>query len=148
MAGGVLVSWLDRRVELRALLAGVAADWLGTLLTAPILGVAFGVGPETPDSRIQELLAAPEFILSATVHGSFFTALGGYVAARLAPDDPMRHALIVGALSLVLAILMATSPAEGPRAAWWVGALGYLLVIPAAAVGGWLGSRARPGGWD
>ena len=92
------MSWLERRVELRALMAGVAADWLGTLLTAPVLGIAFGVGPETPDSGIQALLAAPEFIISATVHGSFFTALGSFVAARLAPAAPMRHAVIVGAL--------------------------------------------------
>jgi uncharacterized membrane protein HdeD (DUF308 family) len=133
--------WLDLRVDLRALAAGVAADWLGTLLTAGLLGVAFGVGPDTPDSRIQALLTAPEFIISATVHGAFFTALGGYVAARLAPEDPLRHAVIVGALSLVLAVLLSTAPGEGPAAPWWVVALGYLLVVPAAAAGGWLGSR-------
>lgn len=131
------MSWLDRRVELRALLAGVSADWLGTLLTAPLLGVAFGVGPETPDSRIQELLAAPGFILAATAHGTFFTALGGYIAARLAPEDPLRHSVIVGALSLVLAILLATTPGEGPEPAWWVDAVGYLIAVPAAAAGGW-----------
>ncbi len=143
------MSWLDRRVELRALMAGVAADWLGTLLTAGLLGVAFGVGPDTPESRIQELLAAPEFILSATLHGSFFTGLGGYVAARLAPADPLRHAVIVGALALVLGILLATAPGEGPQPAWWVDALGLLLAVPAAAAGGWLGGRrqheGRPG---
>ena len=141
--------WLDRRVDLRALVAGVAADWLGTLLTVGLLGVAFGVGPDTPDSRIQELLAAPEFIISATLHGSFFTALGGYVAARLAPADAFRHAVIVGVLSLVLGILLATSPGEGPEAAWWVEALGYLLAVPAAAAGGWLGAmrqHGEPGG--
>ena len=138
--------WLDRRVDLRALVAGVAADWLGTLLTVGFLGVAFGVGPDTPDSRIQELLAAPEFIISATIHGSFFTALGGYVAARLAPADPLRHAVIVGVLSLVLAMLLATSPAEGPDAAWWVDGLGYLLAVPAAAAGGWLGARRQNDG--
>ncbi len=137
------MSWLDRRVELRALVAGVAADWLGTLLTAGLLGIAFGVGPDTPDSRIQELLAAPEFILSATLHGSFFTALGGYVAARLAPADPLRHAVIVGALSLVLGILLVTAPGEGPQPAWWVDALGFLLAVPAAAAGGWLGGRRQ-----
>ncbi len=141
--------WLDRRVDLRALVAGVTADWLGTLLTAGLLGVAFGVGPDTPDVRIQELLAAPEFIISATVHGTFFTALGGYVAARLATAEPFRHAMIVGLLSLVLAALLATSPGEGPEAAWWVDALGYLLALPAAAAGGWLGARrqheGRPG---
>ncbi|MFQ5349786.1 MAG: hypothetical protein ACE5EG_05015, partial [Thermoanaerobaculia bacterium] len=124
------MSWLDRRVDLRALVAGVSADWLGTLLTAGLLGVAFGVGPETSDSRIQELLAAPEFIISATLHGSFFTALGGYVAARVAPEDPMRHAVIVGVLSLVLAVLMTNAPGQGPEPAWWVDALGYLLAVP------------------
>ena len=143
------MSWLDRRVELRALVFGLAADWLGTLLTAGLLGAAFGVGPETPDGRIQELLAAPEFILSATLHGSFFTALGGYVAARLAPADPLRHAVIVGALSLVLGILLVTAPGGGPQPAWWVDALGFLLAVPAAAAGGWLGARrqheGRPG---
>lgn len=137
------MSWLDRRVELRALVSGVAADWLGTLLTAGLLGVAFGVGPDTPDGRIQELLAAPEFIFTATLHGSFFTALGGYVAARLAPADPLRHAVIVGVLSLVLGILLVTAPGEGPQPAWWVDALGFLLAVPAAAAGGWLAARRR-----
>lgn len=135
--------WLDWRVDLRALAAGLAADWLGTLLTLGLLGAAFGLGPETPEARLQELLGAPEFIISATLHGSFFTALGGYVAARLAPEEPLRHALIVGALSLVLAILLTITPGEGPEAAWWVDALGYLLVVPAAAAGGWLGGRRR-----
>lgn len=132
------MSWLDRRVELRALVAGVSADWLGTLLTAPLLGIAFGVGPETSDARFQELMAAPGFILAAVAHGTFFTALGGYIAARLAPDDPMRHAVIVGVLSLVMAILLATSPGEGPEVAWWVAAVGYLVTVPAAAAGGWV----------
>lgn len=138
------MGWLDRRVELRALLAGVAADWLGTLLTAGLLGAAFGVGPETADSRIEELLATPEFLISATLHGSFFTALGGYVAARLATADPLRHAVVVGLLSLVLAGLLATTPGDGPEPAWWVGAIGYLLAVPAAFAGGWLAARRDP----
>ena len=140
------MGWLDRRVDLRALVAGVVADWLGTLLTAGLLGAAFGVGPDTPDSHIQELLVAPGFILAATVHGSFFTALGGYVAARLAPDDELRHAVLVGLLSLVLAVLLSTSSGGGPEPAWWVDALGYLLPVPAAAAGGWLAARRHPGG--
>ena len=140
------MSWLELRVDLRAILAGVAADWLGTLLTAPILWVAFGVGPETADARIAELLAAPEFILSAIMHGSFFTALGGYVAARLAPKAPLRHAAIVGALAAVMAILLAISPGDGPEPAWWVDAMGYLLAVPAALAGGWLGAWRQGGG--
>lgn len=135
------MSWLDRRLELRALVAGVAADWMGTLLTAGLLGAAFGVGPDTPDTRIEELLAAPEFLLSAALHGSFFTAVGGYVAARLATADRLRHAVVVGLLSLVLAALLATAPGDGPEPAWWVDAIGYLLAVPSAATGGWLAAR-------
>ena len=138
------MSWLDRRVELRALAAGVAADWLGTLLTAGLLGAAFGVGPETPDSRIEELLAAPEFLITATAHGTFFTALGGYVAARLATADRLRHAVIVGLFSLLLAVLLATAPGDRPEPAWWVDAIGYLLAVPAALAGGWLAARRDP----
>ena len=34
-----------------------------------------------------------------------FGALGSYIAARLAPAYPMRHALILGAIGTVLATL-------------------------------------------
>lgn len=138
------LSWLDQRVELRALVAGVAADWLGTLLTAGLLGAAFGVTAATPDSRLEELLADPLFLAVATLHGSLFTGLGGYVAGRLAPADPLRHALLVGLLSLVLAALLATTPGQGPEPPWWVDLAGYLLAVPAALTGGWL-ARWRAG---
>jgi hypothetical protein len=143
---GDRVSWLDRRVDLRALVGGVAADWLGTLLTAGLLGAAFGVGPETDESRLAELVAAPEFLLAATIHGTFFTAVGGYVAGRLAPSDELRHAVIVGLLSLVMAALIATTPGGGPRPAWWFDVVGYLLAVPAAAAGGWLAQRREDPG--
>ncbi len=139
------MSWLDQRVDLRALVAGVAADWLGTVLTAGLLGAAFGVTAATPDSRLEELLAEPLFLVVATAHGSLFTALGGYVAGRLAPADPLRHALLVGLLSLVLAALLASTPGEGPEPPWWVDLAGYLLAVPAALAGGWL-ARWRAGG--
>jgi hypothetical protein len=61
----------------------------------------------------------------------------------MAPADPLRHALVVGLLSLVMAALMATSPRQGPEAAWWVELVGYLLVVPAALIGGWLGDRRQ-----
>ena len=42
--------------------------------------------------------------------------------------------------------LLATSPGEGPEAAWWVDGLGYVLVVPAAVAGGWLAARRQPEG--
>ncbi len=139
------VSLLDQRVELRALVSGLAADWLGTLLTAGLLGAAFGLSPETPDSRFEELLADPGFLVAVTLNGLFFTALGGWVAGRLARGDELRHGVIVGILSLVFAAVLAATAGDGPQAAWWVDAIGYLLTVPAAAAGGWLAGHRHGG---
>lgn len=38
-----------------------------------------------------------------------FNTVGGYVAARLAPHAPMRHALIVGGIGFVLSVLGAVA---------------------------------------
>src|SRR5262245_64129381 len=39
--------------------------------------------------------------LLATLYRSLYGIAGSYVAARLAPDRPMHHALVVGAIGLV-----------------------------------------------
>ena len=64
--------------------------------------------------------------------------LGPYVTARLAPDRPMRHALILGLVGTLLAILGALStwdksPEFGPR--WYTFTL-IVIAIPLAWLGG------------
>lgn len=65
-----------------------------------------------------------------------FGAFGSFLAARLAPRNPMRHALILGALGFVLSLLgaLATIPLHlGPS--WYPIAL-VLTALPFAWVGG------------
>lgn len=67
---------------------------------------------------------------------------GGYVVARLAPRNPMRHALVMGGIGLVLSV-------AGGIAMWDMGAHWYavavaLTALPCAWIGGWLFiNRAR-----
>jgi hypothetical protein len=66
------------------------------------------------------------------------TAVGSYYTARLAPANPMKHALIGGAIGLVLSIAGAAAtwnsgPAFGPH--WYPGALA-ILAVPTAWIGG------------
>ena len=66
-----------------------------------------------------------------------YGTLGGYVTARLAPQSPMRHALIGGALGFVLSSLGAVGAMSlnlGP--AWYPISLA-LSAIPTS----WLGAR-------
>jgi hypothetical protein len=79
-------------------------------------------------------------ILSLTLsYVSAFTIVGSYIAARLAPRRPVKHALILGAIILLIngagtLSLWGTAPA-------WYHIASLLLVIPCAFLGGWLRNR-------
>lgn len=69
--------------------------------------------------------------------------LGGYVAARLAPDRPMKHALALGVLGVVMSTagVVATwnkGPEFGPK--WYPLAL-VVIALPCALIGGKLRER-------
>jgi hypothetical protein len=71
-----------------------------------------------------------------------FTILGGYVTARLAPDAPMRHALILGIIgtltALAGAIVTITRFDFGPD--WYPIAL-VVTALPCTWAGGRLADR-------
>jgi hypothetical protein len=69
--------------------------------------------------------------------------IGGYIAARLAPDRPMAHALALGIIGFVLSIagVVATwnkGPEFGPK--WYPLAL-VVVSLPCALLGGFLRAR-------
>jgi hypothetical protein len=76
--------------------------------------------------------------LLATAYRTVYGVAGGYVAARLAPDWPMRHALALGVVGLVASIAGTAAtwnrgPEFGPH--WYPLAL-IVLAIPTAWAGG------------
>jgi hypothetical protein len=75
-------------------------------------------------------------LLLALAYRSAYAVLGSYIAARLAPGNPMRHALVLGAAGLVLSLAgaIATIPMDlGPS--WYPIAL-VLTALPCAWLGG------------
>jgi hypothetical protein len=66
-----------------------------------------------------------------------FTVLGGYVTARLAPANPMKHVLILGSIGTVAGLIGVFAMGEyGP--AWYAWAL-VVTAIPLT----WLGGKLR-----
>jgi hypothetical protein len=76
--------------------------------------------------------------LLATAYRNAFAVIGSYITARLAPHRAMKHALIGGAVGLVLSIVGAVTtwnrgPEFGPH--WYPIGL-VITAIPCAWIGG------------
>lgn len=89
-------------------------------------------------------MSDPLFAL-ATTYRTVIGVFGSYLTARLAPNRPLQHALIGGAIGLVLSIIGAVtawnkSAELGPH--WYPLAL-VMLAMPTAWLGGKLGSSRK-----
>ncbi len=90
-------------------------------------------------------LGQPNFdnglLLLASIYRGVFSVIGCYLAARLAPRHPMRHALILGGIGVVLSA--AGSYAMRDMGPMWYGIGLTVMSLPYAWLGGYLFER-RP----
>ena len=86
--------------------------------------------------------SVPLLLLSLAYVGVFATA-GCYLTARLAPDRPMRHALILGLLGLILNVVGSAQMWDSAPA--WYHVVAIAMVMPYAWLGGWLRERQLGG---
>jgi len=114
-----------------AVLTGIVAGVILTLATDIVLH-AIGVFPPWG----QPVSDGP--LLLATAYRAVYGVVGSYIAARLAPDRPMQHALAGGVVGLVVSIVGTVvtwnrGPAFGPH--WYPLAL-IVIAMPCAWAGG------------
>jgi len=130
-----------------AVLAGVLAVVILSIATDMAMH-ATGVYPPWGEPMTDGLF------LLATAYRSVYATAGSYIAARLAPDRPMQHALVIGVVGLAVSIVGAAAtwnggsggPELGPR---WYSIAIIAIAMPCAWVGGKLREmqlRARAGG--
>lgn len=119
-----------------AVLAGFATILVTHTGTDAVLH-ATGIYPATGQVMSQGLFAL------AFTYRFFFSVLGAYVTARLAPARPLKHALVLGSIGLVLSLagLLATigrGPEFGPL--WYPLSL-LLVTLPCCFLGAKLAER-------
>ena len=114
-----------------AVLTGFMANVIWSLATDVSVYAAWGV-PAFSRPMTDSLF------LLAIAYRAAFGVVAGWIAARLAPVAPMRHALTLGGLGLALSALGALAtwnePGLGPR---WYSVAIAALALPSA----WLGGR-------
>ena len=115
-----------------AVLAGVLVNVAPSIATDMAL-VSAGIYPPLSEPKA---FTTP-LLLLATAYRSAYGVLGSYLTARLAPDRPMGHALVLGGLGLVASI-------AGAVAMWDFGPNWYPLALVALALpGAWAGGKLR-----
>lgn len=129
-------------IRIKAVAAGLATDIGGSVVGAIVLAILVIVlnGGETSPEHLATLKDNIYVNLFGVLVSTFFTGLGGYVAARLSRPDGLINAITVGILSVLLGIvLMVLVPGVTPD---WHLLLGAILAIPAALLGGKIATRA------
>lgn len=107
--------------------AGIVANFLAVPIDAVMH--AQGIFPPEGQDMADGLFAL------AFAYRTVLAVLGGYVTARLAPQDPMKHAMILGGIGLLLS-------SAGAAAMWKAGHVWYPLALIAICVpASWAGAR-------
>lgn len=116
-----------------ALIAGFAALVILSIATDTVLEKA-GI------MKIDPFNDNPVWLILIIIgYRTAYSIFGCYLAARLAPKNPMKHALILGAIGVVLTTIGTIVMWDVPPH-WYPISLA-VLTMPAAWVGGRLGLR-------
>jgi len=131
--------------SINAVLAGMLVGIVLTIGTDIVLH-AIGVFPPWG----QSMVGFDGALLLATVYRTVYGVAASYIIARLAPDRPMQHALVGGAVGLAVSIVGAAvtwnqGPAFGPH--WYPLAL-VVLAMPQSWAGGKLRLMQLPARGD
>lgn len=102
----------SRPLSLRAILIGAAIDIGGTLSASFMIGVVAAIVlliRGVPPDRMAEILRSDSRVLVAGfAYGLVFSFLGVFVAARLARQRELTHAVATAAICVLLGLTLST----------------------------------------
>lgn len=135
-------------VQVRPIIAGVIVDYLATFLAGTVFIIIFFgqeivTQGELSEEAFNKILTSPEYLLILGAVGALCTVLGGYVAGRIAKDFEIKHGALVGLGSLILVTLEQAMSGQSSSYPIWFEVLGYLIAVPAGALGGHIAQRQR-----
>jgi hypothetical protein len=105
------------------------------------IGLTLMLGSRSLQSEkaVTALTTSTPFLLGSLILGTLSTVQGGFVAARIAKTRHYTNAAVIGAIGIILSVLLA---GEYPL---WFDAVAFLLVLPAALLGGHLAIPPKQG---
>ena len=132
-----------------AVVIGALVDHLSTLalglVLLSVLAAAYGSESKPlSEEALEALSREPSMLAAWMLLGSFCTGLGGFIAGRLAARMPAQHGAFVGLAGIAIGLLHYGGEAPATPTPLWYDLLGFALLVPAGALGGWLAGRRPP----
>jgi hypothetical protein len=135
----------SRSLVARAVFRGAAVGSGGALIMSTLIGVAAVVGMVndglSPQSVVGRMHEQYDIRLFVAMGDLLMATLAGYTAANLAGRARLRHALAAGACTLCVNLFVIA--ACGSPLPLWLAATNLALIVPCAALGGYLASPSR-----
>ena len=122
-----------RSPTLRSVRAVVAALLANVILTGLVDQILHALGVFPPWGQITY---EPVPYALAIAYRTVFGVASGYIAARLAPRAPMRHAIALGVVGLVLCTAGVVAALVSDLGPVWYPVLLLAIAYPAAWIGG------------
>jgi hypothetical protein len=132
---------------------GVVVDWILTTLFSVSLtrarldpGVLALEGAEFNaafNASIEDLFQDPSYLVGSLMCGLLATVIGAFIGARNAGTLPLKHGLAVAVASGLSVIVsnLTGSDDSGLAIPIWFNVIGWLLLLPAGVMGGYLAMR-------
>lgn len=131
-----------RSISIKGLVFAIIAALLLDAISG--IGLMIGLGaPSTSEGMTDQqmidaldtLIHSTTFLMGSLLLGTLSTVVGGFIVARVAKKAPYQNAAVFAVPGVILSMLAA---ADFP---FWFNAIGFVLAVPAALLGGWLGIR-------
>lgn len=133
------------RFRILAVVVGCLVDIVSSMAAGVVFAMVVGIFLVVQGAnvqRVQQVLSnSATVLLGGLLIGTCGSILGGYVAAWVARQRELQHALATGIASLTLGIAMVSLQSLSPIPVTqpvWVTIIAFMLTVPAAVFGGWL----------
>jgi len=113
---------------------------IGAIVAGFIVVLLLSIGTDIGLGKLGVVPTLWWMLLIALIYRSIYAAAGGFITATLAPSHPIRHAIILGSIGTVFAILGSISNmGKITIASVWYPLMLIVLTLPSV----WLGSKLK-----
>ncbi len=133
---------MDSKFNAKAILVGFLADIVGTVVASFLFAVVVGIIIKSLEIKSDNEIIHNITMVYSMLIACFFSGVGGYVAGKVAKRDEILNALSARLAGIIFSVFLVYKyPSLISSYPKWYSFLSFVLVLPAAYLGGVLARK-------